>query len=380
MKIVLLGPAYPYRGGIAQFNGVLASALERAGHEVALVNFRKQFPRILFPGKTQYDESAPPLSLPSERTFVAWNPWSWRRTAREIERHQPDLILVMWWMPFFGPGYFGVARCLSRAYRKRLLYVLHNVVPHERRPGDRFLSKLALGTARFFVPLSRGEEKQLRRMFPDLASNRVKFSPHPLYDCYRRFDGDQAAARRTLEISAEWLLLFFGFIREYKGLDVLLRAMPAIRERVAGVKLAVVGEFYQDRKTYDDLIRDLDIADSVLIRDQYVSGDDVGVYFAAADSVVLPYRSATQSGIAQIAYALGTPVITTDVGGMSEVVRDGVSGYVVPPENPAALADAVTRFFAAGGRSALEAGVRAEAQRYTWERMVEVIESFMESM
>jgi D-inositol-3-phosphate glycosyltransferase len=377
MKIVLLGPAYPYRGGIAQFLGVLAESLQTAGHEVHVVNFKKQFPRLLFPGKTQYDESPERKPLESARTFVAWNPLSWLRTAKEIARHDPDLILVAWWMPFFGLGYWGTAKALPRKYRNRIQYLLHNVVPHERRIGDLFLSRLALNTSTYYIPLSKAVEKDLFEWFPKIPPSNVKFSPHPIYDCYPPFAGDQTAARQQLELDKNSkLLLFFGFIREYKGLDIVFRAMPSILKNNPGTKLVVAGEFYQDRGKYDDLIQQLNIGDAVIIRDGYITAEAIGTYFAAADCVVLPYRTATQSGIIQIAYALDMPVITTDVGGLAEVVMDGVTGLVVPPENPERIADAVTTFYAKGGRAAFLENIRRERDRYSWHGLVKTITGF----
>jgi len=374
MKIVLLGPAWPYRGGIAQFSGVLSQALKKAGHDVALVNFRKQFPKVLFPGKTQFDDSPDALKVESERVFTAWNPWSWLKTARAIRKHSPDLILVMWWMPFFAVGYWGMARLLGRAYRARIGYILHNVVPHEKRFGDLFLSRLALNTAHYYLLLSRAEEEELHRLFPDVPHSRIAYSPHPVYDCYPVFPGSQEDARKGvgLETSGK-LLLFFGFVRRYKGLDLLLRALPEIRRNLPDIHLVVVGEFYEKREEYDKLISHLQLGDAITIRDGYCSNEMIGTYFAAADVAVLPYRNATQSGIIQVAYALGTPVITTDVGGLREVVTDGMTGLIVPPEDVGELAHAVQRFYAMGGRPAFDKEVRRDAGRFTWEALADTI-------
>lgn len=376
MKLVLFGPAYPFRGGIAQFSGVLYQALITAGHDVRVVNFRKQFPRLLFPGATQYDDSPQALKLPSERTFTLWNPFSWMGTARAIRKQDPDLIAFMWWMPFFGIGYWAVAKLLPKKYRARIVYVMHNVIPHERRFGDVYLSRLALNSAHFYLTLSKTEETQMRRLFPRVDSTRIRYSPHPVYDCYAPFSGDRAAAQRQIGIEAEHLLLFFGFVREYKGLDILLRAMPDILRNDPQLKLVVAGEYYQDRAKYDAQIASLGIGQSVIIRDHYISGDEVGAYFAAADCVVLPYRSATQSGIVQVAYALDTPVITTDVGGLAEVVEDGVTGFLVPPEDPQAIAEAVRKFYRTGSRLAFVANVRAASRRFSWDALIETITSF----
>jgi len=374
MKIVLLGPAYPFRGGIAQFSGVLSRALKEAGHEVALVNFKKQFPKLLFPGKTQFDDSPDALRVESERVFTAWNPLSWLRTAQAIRKHKPDLVLVMWWMPFFAAGYWAVAKALGKAYRTRIGYVLHNVMPHEKRMGDVFMSRLALGTARYYLLLSRAEVEEMRRLFPRVVPSRIAYSPHPVYDCYPEFSGTQAEARKAVGQPLNGkLLLFFGFVRRYKGLDLLLRALPAIRAKHPDVRLMVVGEFYEKREEYDKLMAELGIADAVTIRDAFCPNDRVGAYFAAADVVVLPYRSATQSGIIQVAYALGVPVITTDVGGLGEVVNNGETGLTVPPEDSDAIARAVEQYYAMGGRPVFSEAVRREAGKFTWEALAKTI-------
>lgn len=379
MRVVLFGPAYPFRGGIAQFSGVLFQAMQKAGHEVHAVNFKKQFPKLLFPGKTQFDDSPQALKIPSQRTFTLWNPFSWINTARAIEKHDPDLIVFMWWMPFFAPGYWGVARLLRKKYRRRIVYILHNVIPHERRGGDVFLSRLALNTANYYLALSQAEEREMRRLFPHVKLERIRYSPHPVYDSYAPFRGTREAAQEHIGTKAEKLLLFFGFVREYKGLDILLRAMPEILKDDPNLKLVIAGEFYQDRAKYHQLISSLGIEHAVIVHDRYLSGDEVGAYFAACDVVVLPYRSATQSGIIQVAYALDVPVITTNVGGLAEVVKDGVTGYLVPPENPTAVAEAVRKFYRHGGKSAFSENVSRESKRFSWEALVQTITGFSSS-
>jgi glycosyltransferase involved in cell wall biosynthesis len=380
LKIAIFGPAYPFRGGIAQFSGVLAQALRAGGHEVTLVNFKKQFPKFLFPGTTQFDDSPTALKPESLRTFTLWNPLTWWRTARAIRDTNPDLILVAWWMPFFGAGYWAVAKLLGRAYRQRICYLLHNVIPHERRPGDLFFSKLALNSATSYLALSRAEERALKRHFPVVPAARIHYSPHPIYDNYVIFSGTQDEARAALGIRAERLLLFFGFIREYKGLDTLIRALPEILESYPDTQLAIVGEFYQDRQIYDQLIDALLVREAVIIHEGYVSGDDVGRWFAAADVVVLPYKSATQSGIVPIAYALNMPVITTNVGGLPEVVSEGKTGFTVPPEDPHALAQAVEKYFATGGRPVFEKHVTEEALNFSWEAMVAKLQTIVDEL
>ncbi len=286
-------------------------------------------------------------------------------------------MLFKWWMPFFGPGYWAVAHLLRKHTRAKVLFILDNVIPHEHRPGDKQLSQLAVSQMDFAIAQSRVVERDFFTWFPRFAKDRVAFSPHPIYDCYPAFTGTQAEAKAAAGLDPQNnYLLFFGFVRHYKGLDLLLRALPDIRARLPLTKLMVVGEFYEPRAGIDKLVRELGLADAVVIHDDYCPNEKVGMYFAAADAAVLPYRSATQSGIIQVAYALGLPVITTDVGGLGEVVVDGETGFIVPPENNAALVDAVEKFYARGGRGVFTEGVRAAMKRFGWEGMIETIEAF----
>lgn len=374
MKICIVGPASPFRGGIAQFSNTLAQSLRKSGHDVLLVNFIEQYPRLLFPGQSQFEESPPKLDVPSVRVFTLWKPWTWLSTAKAIRRHHPDLILFAWWFPLFGPGYWGVMKLLGSC-RARIGFLLHNVIPHEKRFGDKRFTRMAFSRSDFFIVQSRAVERDLLSWFPNLKRESIAYSPHPLYDCYPKYAGTAAEARQELGLPADApVLLFFGFVRPYKGLDILLRAMPDILRHAPKARLLVVGEFYDPRADYDKQIAELGIAEHVTVRDDYCPADEVGTYFAACDAVVLPYRSATQSGIIQMAYALDTPVITTDVGGLSEVVLDGVTGYVVPPENPPAIAEGARKFFAAGGRPAFVENVRRESRKYSWETFVGVLE------
>jgi D-inositol-3-phosphate glycosyltransferase len=374
MKIVLFGPTQPFRGGVPLFTGVLCEALRKAGHEVKIVGFAKLFPRWLFPGKSQTDEGAGALLIDAERVFVAWKPGTWKQTARAIEAFEPDLILAMWWLPTFGPGYRAVARALPEKYRERLVYVIHDVVSHERRPGDAALARMALRTARKFLVLSLAEGKRLRDILPEVKGDDIHFAPHPPYDHYRPFPGTMEEARRQMGVRAGRVLLFFGFVRRYKGLDLLLEAMPDILKDNAETELLVCGPFHESRAKHEKRMAALGIREHVIIHDRYFSGDDVGVCFAAADAVVLPYRSATQSGVIPVAIALTTPVIATRAGGLDEAIGGKPIGEIISAMRPQAIAEAVRRFYDAGGRAAYEENVRAEAKRQSWDEMVRVIE------
>jgi len=378
LKIVLVGPAYPYRGGIAETTNSLYAALTARGHDVVIVGFKKQFPKLLFPGKTQFDTTHKD-GIPSTRLLIPWNPWSWWQTAAFIRKQNADLICYKWWMPFFGKAYWAVAKFLDKQSRSRIAFICHNVIPHEKRFGDTALSKMALGQSRFFLTFSRNEAQELRELYPKCPEQNIRFTPLPLFDRYEEYKEGQQAARAKLKLDAKKLLLFMGLIRQYKGLDILLRAMPEIVQKDPDIKLVVAGEFYDDQAKYDKLIDELGIREHVIVRPGYVPADEIGVYLAAADVNVLPYRSATQSAILVLAYAHGCPVITTNVGGLSEVVDEGETGYVVAPDNPAALASGVQKFFSTGGRAMFEPHVRKMSEKFSWDRPCEILEEFAQT-
>jgi glycosyltransferase involved in cell wall biosynthesis len=378
MKIVLVGPAYPLRGGIAQFLAILYQKLKDEGHDVHFVSFIKQFPNWLFPGKTQLESSKDVIDVQPTARFAPLGMRSWWRTYREIKKLDPELVVFKFWMPFFGPGYWAVTRWIKKNTRAKIVYILDNVIPHENRPGDKIFTQFAFRHVDGFIAQSRAVEKDLFTWFPNLDRGREKFSPHPIYDAYPAFIGSQAEARRAAGLTPDGkLLLFFGFVRHYKGLDLLIRALPEMRKTQPDMKLMVVGEFYESRADYDKLIHELALDDAVTIRDDYCPNEEVGKYFAAADALVLPYRTATQSGIIQICYALKTPVITTDVGGLGEVVFDGVTGLIVPPENQDRLVEAVQKFYQAGGRAVFEENIQRESHRFDWRGFIETLTSFV---
>jgi glycosyltransferase involved in cell wall biosynthesis len=371
MNIVYIGTAYPMRGGIAHFNAILARELA-ARHTVRFLSFTRQYPGLLFPGKTQYvtdREAAAAVRMDAEPVLDSICPWSWWRTARRALAAEPDLLLFKYWMPFFAPAFGTVARLVKRRRRARVVFVCDNIVPHERSLIDLPLTRYALRAVDGFVVMSAAVRDDLLKLKPEAPWRLV---PHPIYDIFgeRR---PKAEARRRLGLEDGPWLLFFGYVRAYKGLDLLLRALPRIRERVPA-RLLVAGEFYEGESRYRRLVDDLGLGDAVRFCSNYIPEEEVPLYFSACDVTVLPYRSATQSGIVQVAYHLDTPVICTDVGGLAEVVPDGGSGFVVPPEDIDALAEAVIRYYAEDWEERLRAGVREQKQRYGWAPLVTAIE------
>ncbi len=375
MNIVFVGPAWPYRGGIAETTNALYKTFVERGHNVHIVGFKKQFPKLLFPGQTQLDTSRD-MSLPSQRTLIPWMPHTWPATAQAIRAHKPDLLIYKWWIPFMGPAFWGVSKLLGDDYIRKTAFVCHNVLPHEKRFGDIPFTKMALGRGSFIMTLSMAEADTARGLFPDWKSEQIRATPLPVYECYEPFTEGPAAARAKLAIDAKKLLLFFGLVRHYKGVDVLLQAMPEIIRRDPEIKLVVAGEYYDGQEKYEKLIDDLGIRDHVIVRPYFIPSHEIGTYLAAADLNVLPYRHATQSGILVTAYSHGCPVLVTRVGGLWEVVDEGKSGFVVEGENPQAIADTVAKFYASGGRATYEAHVREKAKEFSWHRPCEILEAF----
>jgi len=359
VRIGLLGPAHPLRGGIAQYLALLAGELARE-HEVHYLSLIRQYPSFLFPGQSQIDPSTAPLVVPNERVLDPMNPLTWARAARRARELALDAIVYKWWIPFFGPAYAPVLAGARKGGAASIM-IADNLVPHEKRPFDGLLTRLVTDRTDGVLVMSQSVEDDVRRLLPGMPVRRV---PHPVYAQYGAAAQSREAARARFGVSGD-VLLFFGLVRRYKGLDVLIEAMPRVR---AGrpVTLIVAGEFYEPVEPVRARIAALGLADHVRLLDRYVPDEEVGDLFAAADAVVLPYRSATQSGVVLVAYAGGCPVISTAVGGLPEVVTEGVTGHLVPPEDPAALAEAILGFYARGGRAAYEPAVHEAARAFSW--------------
>lgn len=371
MKITIVSPAYPLRGGLAQCTGMLYCKLREHGHAVHVITFKRQYPRFLFPGKSQVvgpEDAA--IEIPTEALLDSIGPLSWVRTYRRIRALAPDVLVFSYWMPFFAPAYGVVAWLVKRAVRARILFWCHNIIPHERRPGDRVLTKWVLKRADAFLLHTRAVTEQLLSFQPAAEHEVV---PLPVPEIFGT-PLDKHTAREKLGVRDERILLFFGYVRPYKGLDLLLQALPVVLEQLE-VRLLVVGEFYEDERRYRRMIEALGLTERVTLRTEYVPNEEARLYFAACDVVVLPYRSATQSGIVQLAYQLEKPCIVTDVGGLAEMVQDGQTGYVVPPESPKALAEAVLRFYRENREEAFVRNVQRERKKYSWEHMVEAVET-----
>lgn len=371
MKIVIIGPVYPYRGGIAQYTGLMSKNLIKK-HEIINVSFSLQYPRFLYHNE-QKDFSNDTFKVPGARYWLnTVNPISWISTACRINAMKPDLVIVQWWHPFFAPAYWSLLKLLR--CDTRVLFCCHNVLPHEGFPCKRLLAKMVLRQGNGFIVQSAQDAEDLCSVVPNPSFKRVV---HPTYNVFRLQNLSEEEARKRLHIGAdEEILLFFGFIRKYKGLTHLLRAMTAILEERPKIHLLVVGEFFEgDKADYMEMIAQSGIPSGALtLVDGYLPDKEVEPYFAACDLVVLPYESATQSGIVQIAYGFEKPVVATAVGGLPEVVLDEKTGFVTPPLDDEALAQAVIRFFVEHKAAEFQENIRREAYKYSWDRMNETVE------
>jgi len=358
LRIALIGPTYPYRGGIAHYTTLLAEAL-RQQHETLLISFSQQYPAWLFPGRDDRDPSKRPLRTPAEYLLNPLNPLTWARTLRRLRQWQPDLVVMQWWHPFWFPAWSYLGRGVRRLPgRPSLVYLCHNILPHEE--GGRLsqailpqLIRFTLRTANGFVTHSQSDKQILAQILPD---HLITVSPLPV----------------TVPEDRP-LLLFAGFVRPYKGLDVLLDALALVQQPC---HLLVAGEFWQGTAVYETQIAQLGIGDRVTLLDEYLSNEALAACLQRANVVVLPYRSATQSAVVQLAFGAGCPVITTDVGGLAEVVENGRTGLIVPPEDPSALAAAIDRYLAEGLESVFRERIVGENGRFGWEQLIEKLKLF----
>lgn len=370
MKITVLGPAHPYRGGLASIMQIMARTYMNRGHEVGIETFTLQYPRILFPGKSQTVTTPPPADLRITRSVNTVNPFNWWRVGRRLRREAPDFILLKYWTPFMAPAFGTIARLARGNGHTRVLCQIDNVEPHERHLVDRPFNRYFLGSVDGFVYMSEQVHGELKA-YTDAPA---LFSPHPLFENFgERVPRGEAAARLGFDPDLRYVL-FFGLIRDYKGLDILLDAWARLRGRqgMEGVRLIVAGEFYTPQGPYLQQIRRLGLEGEVILHDRFIPDNEVKYYFSLADCVVQPYKSATQSGVTQIAYQFSTPMIVTDVGGLKEIVPDGRVGYVCRPDADS-VADAVCRIYASGVLERFAENCREERGRFSWDRMCDRI-------
>lgn len=371
-KIIILGSAYPLRaGGLSTFNERLAEEFQRLGHEVIIYTFSLQYPSFLFPGKNQYAIRAAPKNLDIKVKVNSINPFNWWLTGREIKKLKADILVIRYWLPFMAPCLGSIASIVRKNKKTRVITIADNIIPHEKRVGDRLLTSYYVKRSDGFITLSKSVLKQLEEF--NIKNKPRMYSPHPLYDNFGdKMDRDEAI--KKLKLSPEYrYILFFGFIREYKGLDVLLEAMadPCLED--IPVRLIVAGEFYSSNAPYMKLIRDMNLGNKVILHTSFIPNEMVAAYFSVADLVVQPYKDASQSGVTQVAYHFGVPMVVTNVGALPEMVPNLVSGLVVKPNEPRGVATAINKYYTKNLARQLETGVEEQRKRFSWKNFVDAI-------
>lgn len=365
MKIIILGTAYPYRGGIASFNERLAFELIAQGHEVVIYTFTMQYPGFLFPGKTQFSEDPKPENLKIIRSLNSVNPVSWIRTGLKIRKENPDLIISKFWLPFMGPS-LGTALRVAKTKKCKCISIIDNIIPHEKRPGDLFLAKYYTRIIDKFVVMSSSVLEDMKKF---TKTKPVVLAPHPVYDNYGEIvPRDEACKYLKISTEAKYIM-FFGFIRDYKGLDLLLEALNDKFFVLKGIKCIVAGEYYGNEQKYIDLIDILNIRDLLILKTDFIPNEEVKYYFSAADLIVQPYKTATQSGISQLAYHFEKPMVVTNVGGLAEIVENGKSGYVVEPE-VCEIKKALKDFFTEEKNDTFTINLKKKKEEFSWKNFV----------
>jgi len=374
-RIVILGSAYPLRGGLAAYNERIARAFQDKGYKVVIYTFSLQYPKLLFPGKSQYSDSPAPSDLAIKVCVNSINPLNWIKIGREIKNLAPDILLVKFWLPFMAPCFGTILRIVRRNKKTAIISIIDNIVPHEKRIGDTLLAKYFAKSVDGFIAMSRSVYKQL-----ELFTKRErKFIPHPIYDHYGPLESKEFAKNKiNLDVNQPYIL-FFGFIRGYKGLDLLIDSLANPLVQSLGVKAIVAGEFYEDAEPYLNQIKELKLEDNILMHTQFIPDEEVKNYFNAADIIVQPYKSATQSGVTQIAYHFNKPMIVTNVGGLAEFIPHNKVGYVVEP-NANDIANAIVDFYSNNRESFFVQNVIEQKKYYSWDTMTNAIEKLVHDL
>jgi glycosyltransferase involved in cell wall biosynthesis len=368
-KIIIVGTSYPYRGGLTAFNEHLARVLTSEGHDVEIYTFTLQYPDFLFPGKTQYSDGPAPTDLKIIRRVNSINPFNWLKVGKEIRRKRPDVLITKFWLPYIAPCLGTIERQVRKNKHTLIVSILDNLIPHEKRFGDKMLVKYFVKSTDKFVAMSKSVLSDLSLF--DTKKPRV-FCPHPLYDNYGELlDKDEAKNLLSLEHDTHYVL-FFGIIRDYKGLDLLLESFADSRFKDLNVKLLVAGEFYSNEEKYMELIHDLNIGERLQLNTFFIPDSEVNRYFSACDIVAQPYRTATQSGVTQIAFHFLKPMLVTNVGGLAEIVPDGKIGYVVEPDVKQ-ITEALVDYFQNDREAEFSEKITEEKKKYAWSNMTAAI-------
>ncbi len=366
-KIVIIGPAHPLRGGLASFDERLARQFQQQGFDTTIYTFSLQYPGFLFLGTTQYSSEPAPKDIHIKVCINSINPLNWIKIGNELRKLRPEIIVVRYWLPFMGPCLGTILRRVKKNNFTRVVCIADNIIPHEKRIGDQSFTKYFIKPVDAFITMSKKVMQDLRTISQKPAVQVV----HPLYDNFGEAINKKEAREKLRLDPNEKIILFFGFIRKYKGLDILLEAMNDERMRSSGIKLLIAGEFYEDRKQYDELIQQLNIFPQLILRTDFIADSEVRYYLSAADFVIQPYRHATQSGVTPLAYHFEKPMLVTNVGGLPDLVPDGKAGLIAEP-NPLSVADQILRLYQLGEDYFLP-HLREEKKKYSWKILADRI-------
>lgn len=372
MKIDLIGPSYPFRGGLSHYTTLLFKNLKKK-HRTHFYSFKRQYPKFLFPGKTDKDYSDFTLKDDETQSVLdSMNPFTWIKTAYKIIEDKPDITIIPWWVVFWAPHFLTIILILKLFSNTKILFICHNVVEHESGLLKKLLSKMALAKGDFFIVHSNEEKERLKNLIGD---RNIKETFHPTYEEFNSEEITKQKAKENIGIDDERVILFFGFVREYKGLKYLLEAMPNVLKSVK-VKLLIAGEFWDDKQNYIDLIDKLDINDNVKIIDEYIPNEEIPSYFYASDIVILPYTSVTGSGLVQLAYGFNKPVVVSNIGALSQIVIDRKTGFLVEAEDSQGIADSIIDYYQNYDEDEIAENIKKENYRFSWELLVNKIGSF----
>jgi glycosyltransferase involved in cell wall biosynthesis len=367
-KVFIIGPAYPLRGGPAQFNENLCAELNKAGHDAQIISYSLQYPNFLFPGSTQYETSGQaPDGIKIHTLINTVNPFNWLKVARFIKKEKPDFILFRYWLPFFGPCLGTIGRLVRS--KTTVLALTDNIIPHEKRFGDKPFTNYFVNSCDGFIAMSKTVLNDISKF----TTNQNKaYSPHPMYETYGASVNMEEARKKLNLNSSDKIILFFGLIRHYKGLDILMEAMANPEIKKQNIKLLIAGEFYEDKQPYLDLIQKHQLQDQILLHDKFIANDDVRYYFCASNLVAQTYRNATNSGVTMVGYYYEKPMLVTNVGGLAEIVPNEKCGYVVETEIPE-ISEKIITYFSQNKEEAFTQNVRIEKKKYEWTEFIGVL-------
>lgn len=369
MKVIIVGPAFPLRGGIANFNESLCREFNKAGHQTQIYSFSLQYPSFLFPGTTQYDTGQAPADISIKTCINSVNPFNWLSSALKIKKEKPDLVIVRFWIPFMGPCLGTIMRLIKFNTNIKVIAITDNVIPHEKRIGDSFFTRYFVKSCQGFVAMSKAVLNDLNTF----TNNQNKaFIPHPIYDTFGEKVSKATALQKLKLDPSKHYILFFGFIRQYKGLDLLLRAMADEQIKKLNIHLIVAGEFYESPEPYLQLIQEGQLEQHLILNTHYIHSDLVKYYFCAADLIVQPYHTATQSGVTQIAYHFERPMLVTNVGGLAEMVPHQICGYVAE-RDPQQIAHYIKDFYLESREEEMVKNTIQEKKNFSWKAMIDGI-------